>query len=518
MSQTLRLILGDQLNAAHSWYQQKDDSCLYLIAELHQEASYCRHHAQKICAFFAAMSSFAQALTAAGHRVHYIKLDDPEAAQPLPELITTLCSDRGIEHFEYQRPDEYRLLRQLESLEQQLGSKGLTTQQVDSEHFLLPFAEIGRQFKPRKASRMEAFYRRMRKRFQLLMTEQGEPLGGQWNYDQDNRNKLTPKDLQELPQVLLFSNSVSEITARIEAQGVQYLGEMPDQITWPVNRRQSRELLTAFCQTALPHFGRFQDAMTDQADHCWALYHSRLSFALNSKMLHPMEVINAAIEHFHQRADIDLAQIEGFVRQILGWREFVRAIYWVNMPDYASANALGADQALPEFFWDGNTKMNCVQHAVRQSLDNAYAHHIQRLMVTGNFCLIAGIEPSQVDAWYLGIYIDAIEWVELPNTRGMSQYADGGILGSKPYAASASYINRMSDYCKSCSYDHKARSSKNACPLNSLYWHFMDRHRPLLDKNPRARMTYRNWDRLADVERENTLQRGRWIRENLDKI
>ena len=283
---------------------------------------------------------------------------------------------------------------------------------------------------------------------------------------------------------------------------------------WPVNRNQAIELLDFFCQACLPKFGQFQDALTGKLrvlsdDKGWSLYHSRLSFAINAKILSPRLVINKVVEHYqHNKNSIDIAQVEGFVRQILGWREFVRGIYWANSPSYQSLNHLNATRALPSWFWTGKTKMQCMSHAITQSLQFSYAHHIQRLMVTGNFCLLIGAHPDEVDAWYLGIYIDAIEWVEMPNTRGMSQFADGGIVGSKAYAASGNYINKMSDYCGECHYQVKQSNGDKACPMNSLYWHFMDRNESLMGNNPRNAMVYKNWHKKPESDRQAILQQA----------
>ena len=259
--------------------------------------------------------------------------------------------------------------------------------------------------------------------------------------------------------------------------------------------------------------------MTANSEHAWSLYHSRLSFAMNAKILSPMQVINRAIIEFESRPeDISLAQIEGFIRQIIGWREYVRGMYWANMPEYSRLNSLEAKRDLPAYFWSGDTKMNCMKQSIRQSLDTAYAHHIQRLMVIGNFCLLTGINPDQVDEWYLGVYIDAIEWVEMPNTRGMSQFADGGLIASKPYTASGAYINRMSDYCSSCQYSVKEKIGESACPFNSLYWHFMNRHHDRFSKNPRIGMVYRNFEKMDNELREETIRRGEWVLNNLNSL
>ena len=512
---SIRLILGDQLNRQHSWYKKQDDGVLYVIAELHQEAVYVTHHIQKLCSFFAAMADFAQSLQADGHRVSYYNLDDSAGYESLVHMISSLCHQHGAKNFDYQAPDEFRLMEQLEGLD--LGHEVSVTC-YDSEHFLLPQQEISQYINAGKHNRMESFYRKMRKRFNILMAGE-QPLGERWNFDGENRQKLKAADLAEVPEPLLFDNDVSEIMQRLERHQIKSLGKGSDTLPWPINEQQSLQLLDFFCQHCLPNFGRFQDAMTRHGENRWSLYHSRLSFALNSKILHPMQVIEAAIECFNSNDEaIDLAQIEGFVRQILGWREYVRAVYWVNMPDYAQRNEFDAQRNLPEYFWTGETKMSCMKQAIDQSLDYAYAHHIQRLMVTGNFAMLTGIDPDQVDGWYLGIYIDAIEWVEMPNTRGMSQFADGGLIATKPYAASGSYINKMSDYCSDCHYSVKARFTEQACPFNSLYWHFMQRHADRFSRNPRTAMAYRSWDKMdTDVKRQ-LLERAEYCLENIESL
>jgi deoxyribodipyrimidine photolyase-related protein len=301
----------------------------------------------------------------------------------------------------------------------------------------------------------------------------------------------------------------------IDRCGVKTIGAIaPQCFDWPISRSQALEQQEDFVRHRLPHFGTYQDAMTLESE---TLFHSRLSFALNTKMLHPMEVIRAALAR-GRRAPIDIAQLEGFVRQILGWREYMRGIYWTHMPDYASLNTLGHQAALPDYYWTAETGMKCMQAAIDQSLKHAYAHHIQRLMVTGNFALLAGVHPDQVDAWYLGIYIDAIQWVEIVNTRGMSQFADGGIVATKPYIASANYIHKMSDYCSACRYRPTVRTGERACPFNSLYWDFLHRHRSRLKKNPRVGMMYRTWDRMADASRRDLLAQAAAYRADLNSL
>lgn len=510
---TVRLILGDQLDHNHSWFAETDDSVLYLIAEMHQEASYAKHHIQKVCAFFAAMENFANELRQDGHQVIYLTLDDAECFEGVSDLVAHYVAQSQAARFEYQRPDEFRLANALGEIE----LKSCEVVRVESEHFLLPFDEISQQFAPNKHIMMEHFYRRMRKRFNILMDE-GKPLGGKWNYDANNRNKLKQQDIEALPTPLLFSTDIRSQLDRLERHSINTIGKAESHLLWPTNRNQSLSLLAHFCHVCLPLFGRFQDAMTSEHPSRWSLYHSRLSFSLNSKMLRPLEVIDAALSAYAANEHIDISQVEGFIRQVLGWREYIRAVYWANMPDYASKNHLAAQRKLPDYFWSGETKMRCLSQAIGQSLEFGYAHHIQRLMVTGNFCLIGEIDPRLVDEWYLGIYVDAIEWVEMPNTRGMALFADGGIVGTKPYAASGSYINKMSDYCKGCHYNVKEKVGEKACPLNSLYWRFMVKHREMLSQNPRIGMIYRSWDKMDIDLQDSTLAQAEKYLTQIDSL
>jgi len=511
----LRLILGDQLNPMHTWFEHIDADVVYVIAELHQEANYTKHHVQKITAFFAAMANFAQDLESKGHRVCYLTLDDSAAYQDLPQLIKALVARYVCQSFSFQRPDEYRLRAQLAGMSAQLA---LPVVEVDSEHFLLPFDELPSHFKAATHIRMENFYRFMRKRFSILMTGL-KPAGGAWNFDDNNRQSFKQVDLKLIPKPLVFDNSAEEYLQRIKQHNIKTIGKESANVAYPINRQQSLVLLDYFCQHQLANFGNFQDAMTLASPYAWSLYHSRLSFSLNCKMLSPMEVIDTAlIAYQDSEGKITLAQIEGFVRQILGWREYVRGMYWVNMPNYAEQNFLAAKRNLPAFFWNGDTKMQCLKSAISQSLEHAYAHHIQRLMITGNFALLAGIAPSQVDDWYLGIYIDAIEWVELPNTRSMALFADGGWIATKPYAASGNYVNKMSDYCKNCHYKVKEKISSNACPLNSLYWNFIDQNYDKFASNHRMSFPIRNWDKVDPGQKIAIREKAAELLNDVDKL
>ena len=533
MTKKLRLLLGDQLNSTHSWFKQADSETTYLIAELKQETDYTQHHVQKIAAFFVAMQLFAEQLRSNGHQVIYLTLDETTAFENLNALLESVIKQHGFKRFEYQRPDEYRLLEQMQGLAFGKEAAGMETFgmetsgmemlgveviEYDTEHFLLPFTEISAHFKAGKHKKMEFFYRYMRRRFNILM-DGDKPLGDQWNFDSKNRNALKKNHLDLVPPPKLFSNSVGPVLARLKRHQIKHIGYSSDVIGWPVSREQALELLSYFCENCLVHFGRFQDAMVSNFEFSWSLFHSRLSFALNSKMLSPHEVIESAVEHFkNNQAHISLAQIEGFVRQILGWREYVRGVYWANMPEYAQINQLNANTPLPNFFWTGETRMNCLRQTIQQSLELSYAHHIQRLMVTGNFAMLTGLAPDEVDQWYLGIYIDAIEWVEMPNTRGMAIFADNGIIATKPYAASGNYINKMSDYCANCEYKVKSKTEADACPFNSLYWRFMHIHRAQLTQNPRVGVIYRHWDTQTDESRDKILKRAEWLIENIENI
>ena len=331
------------------------------------------------------------------------------------------------------------------------------------------------------------------------------PVGGKWNFDAENRKRL-PEEVS-LPSALNFVHDVKEICEMLDRAGVATIGRIvPEAFNWPINREESLQLLQHFLKHRLSRFGIYQDAMSYRDG---LLFHSRLSFSLNTKMLSPLEVAEAAVQYYLGHPDEDtLAQVEGFVRQIIGWREYMRGVYWAKMPAYAELNYFGHTDPLPSWFWTGNTRMKCLQLAIGQSLDTAYAHHIQRLMITGNFTLLLGVNPAEVDGWYLGIYMDALEWVEITNTRGMSQFADGGIVGTKPYVSSANYIRKMSDYCNKCPYDPHKRYGENACPFNSLYWDFHVRHSARLSKNPRIGMVYKTWEKMQPEEKEKILQQA----------
>jgi deoxyribodipyrimidine photolyase-related protein len=508
----LRLILGDQLNINHAWFEQVDDSVTYVLMEIRSETDYAQHHIQKVIGFFAAMRRFCDVLRSENHQVIYIQLNDSTNLQQFDKNCTALIQTHQFTQFEYQLPDEYRIQTHLDAFTNQLE---IPFKVSDTEHFYSTRTELATLFEGKKMYLMETFYRYMRKKHRVLMQDDDKPLHDKWNFDEDNRQKL-PKNHQPIPP-LLFSNNVVEIASEIEKAQIKTIGTVDTtQFIWPIDRAQSLQLLDFFIEHCLPLFGTYQDAM---APNAWSLYHARLSFSLNIKLISPKEVVNRAIEAYHNAPDkIAYNQLEGFVRQIIGWREYMRGIYWLKMPEYANLNYFDHTEKLPAWFWTGETNMNCLKHAITQSLDYAYAHHIQRLMLTGNFALLAGVHPDEVDGWYLGIYIDAIEWVEITNTRGMSQFADGGIVGSKPYVSSASYIHKMSSYCTDCHYDKSKKTGENACPFNSLYWNFYDRHEAKLAKNPRIGMMYKIWHNMEPEARSALLEQAAYYLEHVDAL
>lgn len=509
---TLRLILGDQLNHTHSWYQNQDENTVYILMEVASETNYVVHHIQKISAFFLAMRAFANWLSEQGHQTIYIHLDNPENQQSFTSNLQQLIEQHQFGRFEYQLPDEFRVDAELKAF---CASLSIPSDVADTEHFYTARHELASFFEGKKTFLMENFYRIMRKKHRVLVDKDKEPLFGQWNFDQQNRQRYDAK--VAVPAPLLFENNAQPIRIMLDKMGIHYFGEIEDErLIWPVTRAQSFDMLQFFVDECLPHFGTYQDSM--ETKH-WSLFHARLSFAINCKLLSPKEVVNAAISAWEQNQNrIEYHQLEGFVRQIIGWREYMRGIYWAKMPEYATLNYFDHQSKLPSWFWNGNTKMNCLKHAISQSLKYAYAHHIQRLMITGNFALLAGTHPDDVDAWYLGIYIDALDWVEMTNTRGMSQFADGGIVGSKPYVSSANYIDKMSNYCQKCFYAAKLRTGERACPFNSLYWNFHQQHRAKLERNPRIGMVYKTWDKFSDDEKQRIVAQAKFYLENVESL
>ena len=507
----LILILGDQLSHHLSALEGADkDNDLVVMAEVHSEASYTNHHRKKLVFIFSAMRHFADALEEDGWRVHYQRYHPDNPAQSIEQVIAELAREYQPERVITTECGEWRLHEQISRWHKTLG---IPVEIRPDTRFVCNIDEFARWAEGRKQLRMEFFYREMRKKTGLLMTSEGQPEGGQWNFDTDNRKKWAGKPPAPAP----FREEPDAITTEVIELVNEYFSEhfgTTGNFHYAVTAEQAQEALAHFVDFALPCFGDYQDAISDNED--W-LFHSILSPYLNTGLLDPMEVCEEAVRAWHAgRAPLNA--VEGFVRQIIGWREFVRGIYWLLMPGYARENRLGNSRELPWFYWTGDTKMRCMHKAINATARNAYAHHIQRLMITGNFALLAGVKPEAICDWYLAVYIDAFDWVELPNTLGMVMHADGGYLGSKPYAASGKYIQRMSDHCQNCHYRVQDATGDRACPFNSLYWHFIDRHREDFANNPRMTMMYRNWDKQKPERREALRARADWVLANIETL
>ncbi|MBN8213804.1 MAG: cryptochrome/photolyase family protein [Xanthomonadales bacterium] len=491
----LVVVLGDQLDADSAAFAGFDPACdAVWMAEVAHEATQVWSTKARIAMFLAAMRHFRDALIARGWRVEYRALDTHAfATHALTTLEAALAADLAVfkpERVVAVQPGEWRLAQ---SLPQVCRDAGVDWAERPDLHFYATPDDFADWAKGRKELRLEYFYRWLRKREEVLI-EDGEPVGGQWNFDADNRGTFGKQGPGMLPAPRAFpADAVTrEVIELITARFADHPGTL-DRFDWPLTTAQAQQALDDFIEHRLPLFGRYQDAIW--SGEPW-LYHSRLSAAMNLKLLSPRRAVDAAVAAWRAgRAPIEA--VEGFVRQILGWREFVRGVYWLRMPGFLDDNALNADQPLPALFWTGDTQMACMRDALRQTLDLGYSHHIQRLMVTGLFALLLGVRPREIHAWYLAVYVDAVEWAELPNVLGMSQYADGGKMVSKPYAASGQYIKRMSNHCAGCRFDPAEALGPKACPFTTLYWDFLDRHAARFRDHPRAGMQWRNLDRLA---------------------
>jgi len=512
MQNTLKLILGDQLNSQHSWYKTQDATVTFLIMEILPEQAYVMHHIQKIVGFFSAMRHFAKQLQDNGHKVIYLELDDVANLQSFEANIHHIIKTHTIDKFCYQLPDEHRLDVQLKCIGESLNIK---VEVFDTEHFYTQRNDVSDFFEGKKQYLMESFYRDMRKKHHILMDNDKEPTGGKWNFDHENRKKYDGKI--PLKPHLKFIRDETEILNAIDDKGVKHFGKVNiTAFELPQSRKDMLKLLNYFCDELLPAFGTYEDALVK--NHV-TLFHSKISFGLNLKLISPQEVVKTVFTKYQQNPSlISIAQVEGFIRQVIGWREYMRGIYWAKMPEFAQLNYFENTRKLPNWFWTGEVKMNCMHHCINNSLDNAYAHHIQRLMVIGNFALLAGCHPNEVDAWYLGVYADATEWVQITNTRGMSQYADGGIIGSKPYVSSANYIDKMSDYCKTCAYDKSVKYGTNACPFNSLYWNFYHQHQEKLKNNQRVSMMLNLLHKMDKTELSKILVQADIHLQNIENL
>ena len=492
----LVLILGDQLDEDASALTDFDpEQDAIWMAEVAEESTHVVSAKQRTTVFLSAMRHFAAKLKARGWTVHYTPLDAPDNAGTLAGELNIAILNTQPQQLVMTAPGEWRVLQSLRSVAR---THDLNLEVRDDTHFFCTVRDFAEHARGRKQLRLEFFYRELRQKTGILMDGK-KPVGDQWNFDADNRGSfgkqgpgLLPKPCRVEPDAI-----TQEVIQLVNQRFAHHPGSLAS-FGWPVTREQALSALTDFIAHRLPSFGLYQDAMWE--GEVW-LYHSHLSCGLNLKLINPREVV-AAAEHAFRQGHAPLAAVEGFVRQILGWREYVRGIYWTHMPDYVERNAMQAHEPLPEFYWTGETEMACLRDAIGQTLAHGYAHHIQRLMVTGLYALLLGVEPKAVHQWYLGVYVDAVEWVELPNTLGMSQFADGGLMASKPYVASGKYIDRMSNHCKGCRFNPAESTGDTACPFTTLYWDYLIRHADVLAKNPRMLMQLKNMNRLTPEERE----------------
>ena len=501
----LVVVLGDQLNADSAVFDTFDKSQdLIWMAEVADESTHVWTHKARIALFLSAMRHFRDSMLKAGYTVDYHQLDEG-ANETLAEGL-----DAAIRRH---RPAEVMMVhagewRVQEQIGQAARSAGASLQVLDDRHFYSSPEEFAQHASGRKALRLEYFYRELRKKHNVLLDD-GKPVGGKWNYDADNRETFGRDGPGKLPSPPKFRSHgpTQEVLELVEQRFAKHPGSL-EHFNWPTTPGQAERALADFIEHRLPRFGQYQDAIwTDEP----FLYHSLLASSLNLKLLNPRQVVQAA-EEAYRAGHVPLASAEGFIRQILGWREYVRGIYWHLMPEYLDRNALGATNPLPDFYWTGDTNMHCLGSVLKQTLDHGYAHHIQRLMVTGLFALLLGVDPKQVHQWYLAEYVDAVEWVELPNTLGMSQYADGGIMASKPYCASGNYINRMSNFCQHCPFDPSKAHGDDACPFTTLYWDFLARNQKRLAGNNRMTMQLNNLKRKKPVERKKILAQAEILR------
>ena len=502
----LIVVLGDQLDlyaAAFDGFDAVRDAVW--MAEVAQESTHVWSSKPRTVVFLAAMRHFAEALQHAGRPLHYTRMEASDNRSNLAAQLQADIDRLRPSQLVMTAPGDWRVLQAIKTV---AHNSGLPLDIREDRHFFVSVREFAAHAKGRKSLRMEYFYREQRRRHGVLM-QGDEPLGGQWNFDADNRESFGAAGPGAVPPRASFAPDAitREVIELVNVRFAGHPGQL-DSFAWPLTRAQALASLQAFIEQRLPLFGRYQDAIWP--DDPW-LFHSHLSAALNLKLLNPREVVAAAEAAYHA-GQAPLASVEGFIRQILGWREYVRGIYWTQMPGYLERNALDAQQDLPTWYWTGATDMACLRDALTQTLTHGYANHIQRLMVTGLYALMLGVHPKQVHEWYLAVYVDAVEWVELPNTLGMSQYADGGVMGSKPYIATGKYIDCMSPHCKGCRYDPAQRSGHRACPFTTLYWDFLMRHEALLAKNPRMALQVKNVARLTEADQQAVRERAASIR------
>ncbi len=507
---SLVVVLGDQLDldaSAFDGFDPKLDSVW--MAEVAEESTHVWSSKQRTALFLSAMRHFALRIQEAGRTLSYTRLDAIHNAGTLAAQLRADVLRLSPARLVMTAPGDWRVLQAIKSV---AASSATPLDVRVDRHFFTTVREFAMHAKGRKTLRMEYFYREQRKRHRVLMGDDDasdEPLGGRWNFDSLNRESFGAEGPGLVPPRVYFQPDAvtREVILLVNTRFAGHPGRL-DNFGWPVTRAQALQSLRAFIEDRLPLFGRYQDALWPKDP--W-LYHAHISAALNLKLLNPREVV-AAAELAFRSGRAPLASVEGFVRQILGWREYVRGIYWTQMPGYAGRNLLDAQQDLPEWYWTGATDLACLRDALAQTLAHGYANHIQRLMVTGLYALMLGVQPQQVHSWYLAVYVDAVEWVELPNTLGMSQYADDGMMGSKPYVATGKYIQRMSPHCKNCRYDPGQKVGDRACPFTTLYWEFLMRHQAMLAKNPRMALQVKNLARLSEPEKQAVRERAAAIR------
>lgn len=494
---TLCLILGDQLSISISSLQNLAKNDIILMCEIMEEATYVRHHPKKIAFLFSAMRHFAQALEVKGYKVRYVKLDAPGNTGCFTGEVARVLQEIHVTRIVVTEPGEYRLLKVFEGWNKDLGV--LVDIRPDTR-FLCSIAEFKAWAGQRRQLRMEYFYREMRKKHNFLLEKNGTPVGGEWNFDKENR-KSPPRGLVSPKRISHSKDQITkDVLLLVKSRFNDHFGKL-EPFHYAVTRQQALMELQHFIQELLPYFGDYQDCMVTGEPY---LYHSLISSYLNAGLLLPLEICQMA-EKAYYAGLVPLNSAEGFIRQILGWREYVRGIYWLSMPEYAEMNYLNAIEPLPHFYWTADTKMNCMAQAVQHTRDHAYSHHIQRLMVTGNFALLAGLDVKQVQEWYLAVYSDAYEWVEMPNTLGMALFGDEGIMGSKPYAASGKYIRKMSNFCDGCVYKPEEMLAEQACPFNALYWDFMARNQAKLKQNRRLPYVYATWEKFS-LEKQKAIR------------
>lgn len=502
----LRLILGDQLSHSISSLRDAGKDDLILMAEVREEATYVKHHKKKIAFLFSAMRHFAEELKQKGYRVRYVRYNNPHNTGSLKGEVLRCLKRNKFDSVVVTEAGEYRLLHDIQSWQK---SFSCPVNVLADDRFIANQAEFDDWAEGRKELIMEYFYRLMRKKTGLLM-EDTRPLGGKWNYDKDNRKPLKHKNDNIGPMQFKTDSITDDVLKLVEQHFPDHFGEL-EPFWFAVSSKQAKQAFTHFVKHALPYFGDYQDVMlNDQPFN----YHSVISQYLNCGLLDPVEICEQVEAAYHDGI-APLNAVEGFIRQVIGWREYIRGVYWRYMPDYAERNALGANRPLPAFYWNAETDMNCMSQVVSMTREHAYSHHIQRLMITGNFANLAGLDVTEVCDWYLAVYADAYEWVELPNTLGMALYADDGVVGTKPYVSSGSYVNRMSNFCKDCRFDVKQRTGDKACPFTVLYWDYLMRHEQRFRDNRRMVMPYRNLQRFSNEEKKAIREQARVFLDSL---